>query len=300
MSKESLKKIHLIYGIVLSVLLAVLSVLLIVACISIYKIGPSPFTRQSVWEHFAKIAVFVYLTIAVIIGGGILSTICPLEKERLKGSLKDGIVLRRLYKKLESISDEASAKIEKQRIIRFAMIIVSMVLIVGATVSSLVKVLSAYDATAAINSEVLNGWLTVTYYFFVPTAYLIVTAYICKRSVKKELEVVKNELKNAKTAGDVSKKEEDTASLQADTVSEGCQEQDEKNIGPVTKLTNELGETVEQIKAPKKWHKIAYYSIFGVLACTAITFIVVGLANNGTAEVVKKAIAICKECIGMG
>ena len=300
MSKESLKKIYLIYGIVLSVLLAVLSVLLMVVCIDIYKNEPDLFTRQSVSQHFAKIAVFVYLTIAVIIGGGILSIVCPLEKDKLKGSVKDGVVLRRLSKKLTVISDEGSAKIEKQRIIRFAMIIVSMVLVIGATVSSFIQVLTSYDINAAINKAVINGWLTVTWHFLAPTAYLIVTAYVCKRSIKKELEVVKGEFKNAKTAGDVSKKEDITASCQADTVDDRCQEQDEKNLGPVTKLTNELGETVERIKTPKKWHKIAYYSVFGILACTAVTFIIVGLANNGASEVVRKAIAICKECIGMG
>lgn len=281
MSKESLKKVHLIYGIVLGLLLCVVGVLFIVMCLDIYHSGPSPFTRQSVYEHFSKISVFAYIFIALSIGGVVLNIVAPLEKERLKGAANDGLVLNRLSRKLKSLSPYGSEKIEKQRALRLVLIIISIILVIGASVASLVHVLNTYDASSAdINGEVTRAALTVLRYFIVPFAYLTVTAFVCKSSVKKELEIVKNELKNPKTG---------------DTVAEN-----DKNAGTFTKLSYELCDTAKRISEPKKWHKYLSIGIKCLVGCVAIAFIIIGVINGGMSDVVTKAINICTECIGMG
>ena len=310
MSKEKLKLVHLIYGICLSALLVTLSVLLIVMCLDIYNNSLERFTRQSVWEHFTKIAVFVFLTIAAIIGGGILSTVAPLDSPRLKGSVKDALVLNKLSKQLKKVSTTASEQIEKQRIIRFAMIIVSVVLVIGASVASLVHILMTYDATVGVPQPGTNvtvemaretglGALRILFYYIAPISYLLVTYFVCKKSIKKEIKIVKDEIKNQLvnekkvnseiiTDGEADKEQTDTECVKAS-----------ESLGPITKLTNELNETVNRIKEPKKWHKILFWSIVGVLAITAIVFVIVGGALGGAGQVSAKAVRICKECIGM-
>ena len=283
MSEKGIKRLHLIYGIVLSALLVTVAVLFIVMCIDIYSTTGAigAFTRDKISERFAKIAVVVYITVAAIIGGVILNIVLPTEKKRLKGDVHDGIILERLSSKLTRASVEARDKIEKQRIIRFVMIIISLVLVIAASITAFVFVLTSFDATnESINREVGMGWLSVTWYFIVPVAYLIATAYICKRSMKKELEIVKNELKNQKNMEDVCENEE--------------------SVGTFTKVTNELSQTVKRMSEPKKWHK--YFSIgFKIaLACLIVVFIIVGVINGGMNDVAVKANKICSECIGLG
>ena len=283
MSDKGIKRLHLIYGIILSALLVTVAILFAVMCIDIYSetgaIGA--FTRDNVGEHFAKIAIVVYITIAAIIGGVILNVVLPLEKKRLKGDVKDAIVLERLSKKLHGISLEANERIEKQRIVRFVMIIISLVLVAAASIAAFVFVLTSFDAmNEEINSEVALGWLSVTWYFIVPVAYLILTAYVCKSSVKKELEIVKEELKNQKNATDV------------------CE--NENTVGTFTKVTNELGQAVKRITEPKKWHKYFSIGLKITVACLVVVFIIVGVVNGGMDDVAVKANKICSECIGLG
>jgi len=50
----------------------------------------------------------------------------------------------------------------------------------------------------------------------------------------------------------------------------------------------------------RKLNDISVWIIRGVILVMAITFIVAGILNGGAAEALKKAVAICKECIGIG
>lgn len=283
MTEKSIKRVHLIYGIVLSVLLVTLAVLFAVMCISIFKttgeIGA--FTRERVAEHFSKIAAFVYITIAAIIFGGILNTVAPVEKKRLKGASNDSIILRRLYGKLTHLSPEGGDKIERQRIIRFAMIIASLVFTLVAIIGSFIYLCVAFDTPGEnINAEVVSGWLSILWFFVGPFVYLVVTAYICKRSIKKELEIVKDEFKSTKATTD-------------ECEIDNC-------IGTFTKLTNDIDKTIEQAKAPKNWHKGFSIGIKITVACLIIVFVIVGAINGGIADVAEKANRICSECIGLG
>lgn len=293
MSKEAIKRLHLIYGIVLSVLLAVVAVLFIVMCVDINSLGG--FTRARIGEHFAKISAFVYILIAFVICGGILNTVAPIDKPKNKGAVKDAIILDNLSKKLKTISEEASKKIEKQRAIRFIMLIISAILVIGASIASLIFVLSTFDATSseAMNSEVVHGFLSVLRFFIGPIAYLIVTVYVCKKSIKTEIEVVKGEIKRTATSTEDTESAED---------------------GTFTKLSRELKETVKNVCQPKKWHKRLSIAITSLVLCVSLSFIITDCImvvddtvpveerehNPGMKAVANKATNICAECIGLG
>ena len=76
------KRIHQIYGILLSVSLVVSGILLIIACIGIYLSGDRPFTPEAVAAAFSGIAIPVYLCLALIVGGFILEGFLPSEKKK--------------------------------------------------------------------------------------------------------------------------------------------------------------------------------------------------------------------------
>ena len=46
--------------------------------------------------------------------------------------------------------------------------------------------------------------------------------------------------------------------------------------------------------------KYFLWSVRGVLAAVAVTFIILGVFNQGMRDVLTKAINICMECIGLG
>lgn len=277
MSEKNIKRVHLIYGIVLSALLVTVAVLFAVMCVDIFnetgEIGV--FTPERISLRFAKISVWVYTTVALIIIGGIFNTIYPLESKSLKGTVCNSIVLKRLYCKLKGLSPEAGDKIERERILRFAMIIASMVFIIFASLGSFIYICNNFDANATINSEVAGGWLDVLYFFVGPFLYLILTAYVCKRSIKRELGIVKGEFKNSSV----------------DT---------EDNKGTFTKITDDIHQTVQKAKEPKKWHKTFSLVAKIALACLIVVFIIVGIVNGGMDDVIAKANKICSECIGLG
>ena len=277
MSEKSIKRVHLIYGIVLSALLVTVAVLFAVMCVDIFnetgEIGV--FTPERISLRFAKISVWVYTTVALIIIGGIFNTLYPLENKSLKGTVCNGIVLKRLYGKLKGLSPEAGDKIERERILRFAMIIASLVFIIFASLGSFIYLCGNFDANATINSEVAGGWLDVLYFFVGPFLYLILTAYVCKRSIKRELDIVKGEFKNSS----------------ADA---------EDNKGTFTRITDDIHQTVQKANEPKKWHKTFSLVAKITLACLVVVFIIVGIVNGGMDDVVAKANKICSECIGLG
>ena len=281
MSTEKVNKIHLIYGICMSILSVALATLCIILCLNIYNSGDDPFTRYSIGKSFSYISALVYIYIAVIIGGVTLNVVAPREKKRLKGTVEDSEVLYKMSKHIDKLSIVAKDKIEKQRTIRFIMLVISGVLIFGATVASLIHVPIAFNAeNKSTNNEVLLGWMLTLRYFIFPLAYLIFTTYICKRSVKREIQIIKDELKAGK--------------LTPQNAEANCE------LGTFTKLTCELTESIKKASEPKKWHKPLSLTIKCVIGCLAVVFIVVGIINGGAEDVVNKACQICRECIGMG
>lgn len=279
MSEKTLQRVHLIYGIVLSALLVALAILFGVACVNVFNetgaIGA--FTPERISDHFSYVSVLAFTTLACVVVGGVFDIAFPLASKRLKGENDPGVTLKRLYGKLNKISTDAADKIERHRIVRLAMVVASMIFILFAAIGSFVYLSNNFDATnPEINSQVAHGWLCVLYFFIGPFLYLILTAYICRVSVKKELEIVKGEFKK---------------------IGMGTKEE---TVGTFTKVTDGIYATVQRAKEPKDWHKTFGLVFKILLACTIVAFIIIGIVNGGADGVVDKANKICSECIGLG
>ena len=77
------KRIHQVYGWVLTLGLLLAGFLLIRGCVGIYRSGDRPFTPEAVAVAFSQISVPVYLTLGLIAGGFLLQLCLPLEEKTL-------------------------------------------------------------------------------------------------------------------------------------------------------------------------------------------------------------------------
>lgn len=82
MMKLSAGQLRKRYGIALSFILVITGICLMAACLQIYQGGDGVFSREIVAEHFAGIAIPVYLCLAMIVLGFVLEFFLPAEKKK--------------------------------------------------------------------------------------------------------------------------------------------------------------------------------------------------------------------------
>ena len=260
-----------IYFALITVALIVVAVLLMVQCVAIYRLGDTPFTRESVATHFAPIAVPVYVCIGLVAAGIALSPLLPAAPDSKPD--RDNVTLRRLQVKLASAccSDEQCRQMFAQRRMRRVHLIVTLVLL---AIGSAVFLWYATDLSRFtvedINGSMIRAMLLLAPCMGVPAVYAVITAYLTRRSVRKEIDLIHAALRNALTAH-----------------SNGVQKDNnfiEKTFATCEKNDNEA------------W--LPYLQ--GALLVIGVALVVVGLLENGAAAVLTKAINICTECIGLG
>ena len=267
------KRIHLIYGIVLSAMLALIGVLFIVSCYSIYKSGSDPFTRKSIGEAFARIAVPVYLTLALVVIGGAIDVIMPREAKKLTGIRSPKTQVSKLAQRVDvtSAPEDLAAKITKERGLRSLLTKIRLSLFVLSATLPLIYLLNPDNFPAVsgeYNSEILHGMLFYLVCLIPLTAFEIAWVIISDASYLRENEALK-------------------ASLKAGAQKDGDSEE----------LKTRFATVKEYLKENEKPIKLGVR--IAVLGCAAL-FIVLGIFNGGMADVLNKAINICTECIGLG
>ncbi|MBO5357354.1 MAG: hypothetical protein J6A95_06245 [Clostridia bacterium] len=263
MSQEKLRKLHLIYGIVLSCIIIVTGICFIVSCVQIYNSGMRPFTRESIYTHFISIVVPVILCIVGIIGGMVLSFF-PLEKQKIKGIIDTGVILNKMSKKIDisKCDSDTQEKIQKERKLRLFTNIFCIDALAVCIVISLIYALNKNNFPAvSINSEMVDAMLFILPCIIVGLGAIYATVLICNSSYSRELALVKKSLTTAKKV----------------PVGDGALD-----------APNNRGN--------EKFLLGARLTLFVI----AVTFIIIGIFNGGMADVLYKAINICTECIGLG
>ncbi len=263
MSQEKLRKVHLIYGIVLSSIIVLVGICFIISCIDIYRSGDRPFTRESISTHFANIVIPVVICLVGIIGGMVLSFF-PLEKPKLKGIIDTGDIAKKLGAKIDisKCDDETQAKIKKERKIRLFTNVLCIDAIVVSLVISLIYGLNKNNFPASnINGEMVDAMLFILPCAIVGLGAIYATILICNSSYARELNLIKKSLSVAKKEISAQQPTANTQRLEGEKILLGA------------RLT---------------------------ILVVAITFIIIGIFNGGMADVLQKAINICTECIGLG
>ena len=286
MTIQTKGRIHLVYGILLSVLILTAGVCFALSCVSIYRSGDPPFTRESIAAHFDRFAPLVYVTLGGIVGGIILAWVLPRRDlvipeaeddpldvivERYHRGLyrpvKDpATVLKRLLARIdeEELSHACRASLAKERRVRRIVGISAAALSAGAMVPAFVWCCNVdHFSINWLSEDIKTAALFVLPCAVVALWILVGSTLLRQASILRETALVKAAMTERKGK---------TAPVQRDAA-------EKKNL-----LSN-----------PR-----VLWGVRAAILAVGILFVVLGIFNGGMADVLGKAIRICTECIGLG
>ena len=260
MSKKTLQSIRLIYGIVLSLMLIATGILLMIACVNIYKIGNRPFTVANISKAFAKIAIPVWSTVALAVIGLIAMPFWPDEKRHVKAIKEKKSTLALLQKKLnvDACDQNTLALIKKEQKTHTVLQISAIAIVCAVAIPAVIYAFNFNNYSADYNASVIAACLWILPCSFVAMGVAIAFMYLENASVERQIGYVKSAIAQSKT------------------------------VSPAVQ-----GETSSR-------HKNLVLGIRIALLIAAIALIIAGILNGGMADVLAKAVNICTECIGLG
>ena len=113
MSQDKAKMIHLIYGIIVSVLIVALGITMMIACWDIYTSGEHPFSRASIGAKLKDMSILLWLNLGAIVGGIILNICLPLQRPKTKAVRDELVLMKKLAAKAGNPTPEQKTAIEK-------------------------------------------------------------------------------------------------------------------------------------------------------------------------------------------
>ena len=280
-------RIHLVYGIVLTVLILAVGVCFALSALSIYRSGASsPYTPESIAAHFAPMAPLVYVTLAGIVGGVILAWTVPRRDLVARGSEDDPLdviveryrrglyrpvkdpatILKRMLSRVDEgeLSPACRASLEKERRLRRTLGISAAVLSAGAMVPAFVWCCNMdHFSINWLSEDIKTAALFVIPCAAVALGVLVGSTLLRQASILRETALVKAAMAERK--------------------------------GKTALVQREMAEEKDLLSNPR----ILWGVRIAVLA-VGILFVVLGVINGGMDDVLGKAIRICTECIGLG
>lgn len=197
MNNKAIKLLRLIYGIAVSVMAVISGLLLMAACLQLYRSGGEQiYTPEKVAAAFAPIAIPIYITLALIAGSFLLSFLLPVEKKRMPMQKQYVLLLRKAYERADMslCSPELLPQLQKEQKKRRLALILSLVSWGIGSIIFLPYACSSGNYSAelhlATDSVIAAVWRLLPC-SLIPTGFSIFAAYYCRASVRRELELVK-------------------------------------------------------------------------------------------------------------
>lgn len=188
MTSNKKNRIRQIYRIALSGVIVIAGLYLIQACVGIYRSGDAPFSREAVATAFSGIALPVYLCLAMIAGGFILEFLLPGNEQKSKPQKQYALILRQLHADLPNNDLAIHAEQKKRRILRC---ITAGLLVVGGCVFLIYALDTAHYSQTDINGSMVKAILLLLPCMAVPFGFGVFTAYRCRKSMQREIELLK-------------------------------------------------------------------------------------------------------------
>lgn len=275
MNTENAKKVRLFYGVFLGVLTVVIAILFIVEASQIYysglASGGETYSREIVAERLYNVMVPTIFWIVAAVVGYVLSVLLPYVDGK-KRRPDAQAALKRLKRRIpQGESEEFLAERKIYRKFAITRLVVWLVAAGFAVASAIIGIVylanTAHFAGSDPTGEILSmlrgilPWMCASFLLFMgATVFDQCTA-------KKELESAKRLLVIGKG---LPMSEPSPFETKRDAV--------------LAVLGND--KTIWIIRA--------------IVLALAVTFIVLGIVNGGMRDVFIKAVAICRECIGLG
>lgn len=205
MSENTRKRIHLIYGIALSAVTVITGIRFITGCYSIYTAGKAAggqiYTRAIIAEAFAPMALCTYLCLALVLGGFLLHLVLPPVKKKVAVEKNRELILSRLQAKTDlAVCDpQLRQQIAKQQKLRRLMVTVSAVLLSLCSALFLCYACrpDRWPEVGQVTAIVAQTAIALFGALLLPTASCVVTAYLSRSSLDKEIELMKEASKQA-------------------------------------------------------------------------------------------------------
>ena len=262
MQEKKTKILHLIYGIVLSVLIFAVGICFIVSCVDINNAGK--FTVDAIKTHFLWILAPVLLCIFSIIGGAVLHAVFPPSEEKIKASMSNKDLIKNLYKKidLDAAPAELKAVIKSQRGFRHAFFIIMIVNAVINFVSAFVFIFTKSNL-GEVDPGKLNEILPVIGKILAYAIIPFFSSYTYERELEAVRAIMESQTKKRKK-GELNLPEE------------------------------------KKVCFFKKHSKKFILALQITLGVVAAAFIIVGIITGDIKNVLTYANNICTGCIGLG
>lgn len=272
MTMTKSEKIRLYYGIFLGVLTAVIGALFIISAADIYFSGPNGagknYTREIVGEKLSNLLIPVCFWIAAIVAGFVLSVVYPnTNRVSVRRDARDTMkrLSRRMPQEGDPVCYDKYRRAERTRIAVY--IVCAIVCLFSAVVSGIYLFNAAHFPAENLNAEVLKMLANVLPWVAVAFVTCIGVSVYNRISSQKELPLMKRLI----------------ASGKGSPLAEPSAFERKKSA-----VSNFLG-----LKQTKLALRLAALAL-------GVTFVIVGIYNGGAGDVLRKAINICTECIGLG
>ena len=197
MYDKTLKLFRFLYSIVVSVMIVISGLLLIAACLQIYRSGGEQiYTPAKVAAAFAPIAMPIYITLALIAGSFLLAWFLPVEKKHLPAQKQYAFLLRKAYEKadMQLCDSELLCKLRQEQ--KKRRLVLSLALIIW-VIGGIIFIPYACNSKnysselhLATDSIVAIIWRLIPC-SLIPSSFSIFTAYYSQASICRETELVK-------------------------------------------------------------------------------------------------------------
>ena len=258
-------RIRLIFGIITSVVLVFMGAAFIFSCYSIYEMGGSPFTRDSVGKALSSLLVPIVISVLLVIAGFVLSLVLPVEQSPLKARPAPETVLKALSAKRDiTVLDETSRRaLERTRVTKKALWVTSIVVTAISFVLALVYALNLNNYSDELNDSVIRCTIAVIVALSPAIAVCAVRLIADPILIKKEISILTSAPRRT-----------------------GNTEDECSSCGIKTFISKNEKELILGARI--------------AIVALALVYIVLGVQNGGMSDVLQKAIKICTECIGLG
>ncbi len=268
MQEDRKRLLKSVYAVCFSVLTAVVGLLFIVQTWSIFRSAErAAYTPARISQHFKQIAVPVVFWVLALLVNIVLGYLYPDEKERVKPYFTANDRVKRLKKRLPK--DAESLRWQKTDAVGVVIGAIAAAFAVTAVIVSLVYLLDK-SYSAALSETIFtehNGaadrLVRVLVWCGGATLLMVAAVIFNEYFARKKEEKIKREI--------------------AENAAKGIR-------------------VTAQKEEKKSWRhaNLAVWIVRGVVAVVGIVFVITGITNGGMADVLKKAINICTQCIGLG
>lgn len=191
MSKEKIKRIHLIYGCITAALVVLVAAALIVTCVNIYQSGDRPYSREVVSQALQQLALPGWLCLAAVVGGIILNAVLPLQ-ETPKAIRSDREMLERLHSRDIPLNESEIRSASKERKLRRTGRIITAVVIALLMIHPTLYLLDIRNFTIEnLNQDIVRAVIVV----LTPAMLALVLTYLYCRlenaSIRREIAIYK-------------------------------------------------------------------------------------------------------------